>query len=215
MGPTSVVALRPMAFIPSPPLPIAHLLYLHGFRSSPQSFKAQLVARYVGAHHPKIVFWCPQLPPSPKAAMQLLLQGTAHWPAGTTAVIGSSLGGFYASALSEQIGYAKTVLINPAIDPARDLQKYTGEQTHWHNPQERFFFNPEYVQELRDLQPPPMQHPQRYWVLIAKGDEVLDWQEMQARYAQAHIHLLEGGDHAVSDFATHLGAVMTHLGLEV
>jgi hypothetical protein len=147
--------------------------------------------------------------------MQLLLQGTAHWPAHTTAVIGSSLGGFYASALSEQIGCAKTVLINPAVEPARDLQKYIGEQTHWHTPQERFFFNPKYVQELRDLQPPPMRHPQRYWVLIAKGDEVLDWQEMRARYAQAHIHLLEGGDHAVSDFAVQLPAVMAHLGLEV
>ncbi len=212
MGSASVVALHHMVNALGP---ITHLLYLHGFRSSPQSFKAQLVARYVGVHHPEITLWCPQLPPSPKAAMQLLLEGTAHWPANTAAVIGSSLGGFYANALSEQRGFAKTVLLNPAVEPARDLQKYIGEHTHWHNPQERFFFQPEYVQELRDLQPPPMQHPQRYWVLIAKGDEVLDWREMQARYAQAHIHLLEGGDHAISDFAAHLPAVMAQLGLEV
>ncbi len=212
MGSASVVALHHMVNALGP---ITHLLYLHGFRSSPQSFKAQLVARYVGVHHPEITLWCPQLPPSPKAAMQLLLEGTAHWPANTAAVIGSSLGGFYANALSEQRGFAKTVLLNPAVEPARDLQKYIGEHTHWHNPQERFFFQPEYVQELRDLQPPPMQHPQRYWVLITKGDEVLDWREMKARYAQAHIHLLEGGDHAISDFAAHLPAVMAQLGLEV
>jgi uncharacterized protein len=198
-----------------PPVPITHLLYLHGFRSSPQSFKAQLVARYVGVHHPETTFWCPQLPPSPKEAMQLLLQGTAYWPAHTAAVIGSSLGGFYASVLSEQKGFSKTVLLNPAVEPARDLAKYIGEQTHWHNPQERFFFQPEYVQELRDLRVAPPVHPLRYWVLLAKGDKVLDWREMQAHYAQTHIYLLESGDHAISDFQVHLPAAMGFLGLGV
>ena len=57
-----------------------HLLYLHGFRSSPQSAKAQLMAQHVARQHPSVHFWCPQLPPSPRAAMAMVSAGIAPWP---------------------------------------------------------------------------------------------------------------------------------------
>ena len=78
-------------------MPTTHLLYLHGFRSSPRSAKAQLTAAHVTRTHPQVHFWCPQLPPSPAEAMMMVSEGTNHWPRETTAVIGSSLGGFYAN----------------------------------------------------------------------------------------------------------------------
>ena len=190
-----------------------HLLYLHGFRSSPQSLKARTMAQHMASHHPTVHWWCPHLPPSPRAAMQLLMQGIAQWPRETLAVVGSSLGGFYATHIAEQTG-CRAVLLNPAVQPERDLAKYIGEQTGWHDPQERFFFRPEFVDELRTLQCQGLRHPGNYFAVIAKGDEVLDWREMQARYAGAHIRLLEGGDHALSDFDAHLPAVMTFLGLD-
>jgi hypothetical protein len=98
------------------PLP-THLLYLHGFRSSPQSFKAQRLASWVKDHAPHMHWWCPQLPPSPREAMAMVQQGTADWPTARMAVIGSSLGGYYATALAESRG-CKAMLLNPAIDPA-------------------------------------------------------------------------------------------------
>jgi uncharacterized protein len=192
--------------------PITHLLYLHGFRSSPQSSKAQQMARHMADHHPGVVWYCPQLPPSPHEAMVHLVQDTADWPAASMAVIGSSLGGFYATALAEQRG-CRAVLINPAVHPARDLAAYIGAQTQWHAPEENFYFHPHYVDELRALQPGALAAPQRYFALIAKGDEVLDWREMLARYQGAHVTLLEGGDHALTDFADHLPGVMQFLGL--
>lgn len=192
--------------------PVTHLLYLHGFRSSPQSAKARLMAQHMATHQPQVQWWCPQLPPSPHAAMALLVQGIQDWPRDTMAVIGSSLGGFYATSVAEQTG-CKAVLLNPAVNPARDLAKYIGEQVNWHNPQERFFFQPEFVDELRDMAPAHLTRPERYLAILAKGDEVLDWREMQSRYAQTHIRLLEGGDHALSDFDTHLPAVLAFLGL--
>lgn len=192
---------------------LTHLLYLHGFRSSPQSAKARAMAQRMAERHPEVQCWCPQLPPSPKEAMRLILLGTAGWPRGSMAVVGSSLGGFYATALAEATG-CRAVLLNPAVNPARDLAKYIGEQTSWHDPQERFFFQPEFVQQLLDLTLTVMAQPSSYLAVIAKGDEVLDWREMNARYEGATLRLLEGGDHAISDFEAHMPAVMAFLGLD-
>jgi predicted esterase YcpF (UPF0227 family) len=104
------------------------------------------------------------------------------------------------------------VLLNPAIAPARDLQKYIGETTAWHS-DERFFFRPEFIAELRALAPAALSDPQRYFAIIAKGDEVLSWVEMSERYRGCRIQLLEGGDHALSDFDSHLPEVTAFLGL--
>lgn len=189
-----------------------HLLYLHGFRSSPRSFKAQRMASAVRASHPEVLWWCPQLPPSPHSAMALVRQGIAAWPRERMAVVGSSLGGFYATWVAEQTG-CRAVLLNPAVHAARDLARYTGEQVAWHDPRERFFFAPEYVDELKALECGPVTDPQRYFAVIAKGDEVLDWREMTARYPGIRVKLLEGSDHGISGFDEHLPEVLEFLQL--
>jgi uncharacterized protein len=189
-----------------------HLLYLHGFRSSPKSFKAQRLQAWLAAHRPEVRWWCPQLPPSPREAMDMVRDGTAAWPRSSSAVLGSSLGGFYATVVAEATGW-QTVLLNPAIDPARDLAAYVGELSAFHAPQERFFFRREYVDELRAMSPSAITRPERYLAIIAKGDEVLDWREMTARYPGVTLRLLEYGDHALSDFDEHLPAILEFLRL--
>jgi uncharacterized protein len=193
-------------------MPVTHLLYLHGFRSSPRSTKAQMVAKRVADSHPRVQWWCPQLPPSPRAAMAMLMQGVAGWPRDSMAVMGSSLGGFYATCVAEAAG-CKAVVLNPAVHPARDLARYVGEQTAWHDPDEHFVFEAAYVDELRALEGETrvLAHPQNYFAVIAKGDELLDWKEMSARYPGAKIKLLEGSDHAISDFDAHIDEVFAFL----
>jgi predicted esterase YcpF (UPF0227 family) len=189
-----------------------HLLYLHGFRSSPQSHKARQMAAWLAEHRPDVHWWCPQLPPSPWDAVQLAADGTAGWPRERMAVIGSSLGGFYATVLAERIG-CRAVLLNPAIEPARDLAGAIGETTAWHG-DDRFFFQPGFIDELKTLRPAAVTQPERYFAIIAKGDEVLDWREMAQRYAGCRVKLIEGGDHALGDFAAvHLPDVLRFLGL--
>jgi predicted esterase YcpF (UPF0227 family) len=189
-----------------------HLLYLHGFRSSPQSFKARMVHAWVQQHAPALRWWCPQLPVSPRAAWDLMIDGVRDWPAPSTAVMGSSLGGFYATALAEALG-CRAVVLNPAVEPARDLVGHVGPQSAYHDPAVRFDFKAEYIDELRALTPPRITRPERYTAVIAKGDELLDWREMTARYPGAHLRLLEGGDHALSDFSQHLPFVLDFLQL--
>mgnify|MGYP006198380863 FL=1 len=189
-----------------------HLLYLHGFRSSPQSAKARIMAALVQTSHPGVTWWCPQLPASPAQAMALLLQGTAAWPRGQMAVMGSSLGGFYAAWLSAHLG-VPAVLINPAVHPSRDLARYIGEHPVWQDPAQSIFFEPAYVQELTQLESQPLPTRPATLALIAKGDEVLDWREMLARHQAGQVRLIEGSDHALSDFEDHLPQILEFLQL--
>ena len=192
---------------------ITHLLYLHGFRSSPQSAKARWMADWVAQHRPDLVWACPQLPPSPAAAMEAVRLLVAGWPVATTGVIGSSLGGFYATIVAEALA-CRAVLVNPAVDPARDLAAHIGRQTMYHAAGESFDFRAEYVDELRAMAPPtPLAHPGNILAIIAKGDEVLDWREMTARYAHGPIKLVAGSDHGLTDFESHVPDLLRHLGL--
>jgi predicted esterase YcpF (UPF0227 family) len=125
-------------------------------------------------------------------------------------VIGSSLGGFYATHVAHQTG-CPCVLLNPAVNPARDLGRHVGEQASWHDPGETFFFAPAFVDELRALEHTGLARPEDTFAIIAKGDEVLDWREMTTRYAGARIKLLEGSDHALSDFDDHIDEVLGFL----
>ena len=192
-----------------------HLLYLHGFRSSPRSAKAVRMHQHLTEQHPQIVWAAPQLPPSPQAAADLLLATTRAWaslPAANLAVMGSSLGGFYASWIAQQLG-CKSVMINPSTTPWATLEKHLGEQTAWHNPEESFYFRPEYLAELQALDVSQQAPAAAQLLIAAKGDEVLDWRYMLARYPSAQVLLQESGDHALSNFADYLPQIDDFLGL--
>lgn len=194
-------------------MPLSHLIYLHGFRSSPASAKAQRMAAWA-AGQPGLQFVCPQLPPSPLEAMRLVAGLVDGWPTTGAAVIGSSLGGFYGTALAEQRPHRqwRVAVLNPAVDPARDLSRHIGEQTAWHDPTLKFDFTARHVAELAALTPPArLSNPSRYYALIAKGDELLDWREMLSRYAGCDGEVLEGSDHGLADFEAHLPGLVDHL----
>ena len=204
----------------NPCLPTSHVLYLHGFRSSPQSIKVRQIAAVLRDKHPHIVWSCPQLPLSPVAAMQTISAHIADWPKSQMAVIGSSLGGFYADLVARQFG-TRAVLLNPVVHAARDLSRYLEDDAHKSatdltpalTPSERQQLGPHDIEALQQRQGPPPTDPARYLVIIAQGDEVLDWREMQARYAACQALIIPGSDHALSNFSDHLPRVMEHLQL--
>jgi uncharacterized protein len=177
-------------------------LYLHGFRSSPSSFKAQMLAARLRADN--IAFFSPQLPASPKEAIAMVIERFRPGP--TDVLIGSSLGGYYATYLAEHFG-SRCVLLNPAVDPARGLAPYVGEQKMFHSDQ-AFIFKREYLQELDALAVPAITRPERYFLIAAKGDELLDWREMLEKYPCVQLKLLEGSDHGLSDFSEHIEALV-------
>lgn len=182
------------------------ILYLHGFRSSPRSFKARVIQQRMAAAGRAHRLICPQLPASPKAAMALVL-GLAERHADRLAIIGSSLGGFYATWLAERFG-CRAALLNPSVDPLVNLSKNVGVTTNWHS-DEPFEFKPEYIDELAALRVASITRPARYFLLAASGDEVLDYRDMVAHYSGARQHVIAGSDHAIAEFEQYADEVLS------
>lgn len=151
-------------------------------------------------------FHCPQLPASPALAIAQLTSLIEHHRGEKLCLIGSSLGGFYATYLAEKFS-CRALLINPAVKPPRDLEKYVGVTTAYHS-DEVFEFTQEHVVELKRFIVDEISHPGRYFLLAATGDEVLDWREMVVHYPGARQHIIQGSDHGVSEFAGYLEMVM-------
>jgi len=187
-----------------------YLLYLHGFRSSPRSFKARVVQEKLEQAGLKERLICPQLPASPKAAMALALELVERHAPDNLTIVGSSLGGFYATWLAERLG-VRAAVINPSVDPTRNLSKHVGVTSAWHSG-EPFEFRPEYVDELVALRTARITRPERYFLLAATGDEVLDYRDMLAHYAGARQHVIEGSDHAIPEFAQYVDEVLAFCG---
>lgn len=188
------------------------IIYLHGFRSSPQSSKAVMIAEDLASS--KIHSLCPALDIAPKVA---IAQAEAAIAQGLElghriGLIGSSLGGFYASYLMEthpERHQFRAALLNPAPWPARDLAPYVGNLPAWHT-NEVLDFRAEYIDDLKALEV-GLTEAERYLLVAAKGDELLDWNEMVARYPGARHRIIEGSDHGLSDFDHHWPAVKQFL----
>ncbi|MBV8666460.1 MAG: alpha/beta fold hydrolase [Burkholderiaceae bacterium] len=188
------------------------ILYLHGFRSSPQSSKARLLGDRMQALGLGEQYLCPQLPASPRLAVDLARDlMRPHSPEQTT-LIGSSLGGFYACWLAEQTG-CPAVLLNPAVKTPLDLEQYVGVSTNYHN-DEVFEFKCEYVDELKAYTVEAVTRPERYFLIAATGDEVLDWRDMTAHYAGARQRVIQGSDHGIAEFADYADEVLAFCGVK-
>ena len=182
------------------------ILYLHGFRSSPQSFKARLMRARLEELGLIDEWCCPLLPVSPSEAIALAETLAAQAHNDDITLIGSSLGGFYATWLAEKHGW-RAVLLNPAVVPQEDLSCYLGEQPLWHGGGS-IVVEPHHIDELRALSVTSISRPERYYLIAATGDEVLDYRTMLDHYPGVQTTLIQGSDHAISDFPSYLDPVL-------
>lgn len=198
------------------------ILYLHGFTSGPQSRKVQSLAARMAGRGLSDRLVCPQLLASPAASIALveeLLQKVGvtegnHRGTDRTVIslVGSSLGGFYATWLAEKHGL-KAVLVNPAVVAAIELERYLGPQT-WLYTGEAFKFTRQHIDELRALEAPQLlADPSRYWLLAEEGDETLDYRQAVARYQGAKQTVLPGGDHSFTRWDDYLDDILRFAGL--
>jgi uncharacterized protein len=149
---------------------------------------------------------CPILPVSPKEAIALAETLALHAQDDDVTLVGSSLGGYYATWLAEKHGW-RAVLLNPAVVPQEDLSAYLGEQPLWHGGG-TIVIEPHHLDELRALSVESITRPERYYLIAATGDEVLDYRTMLDHYPNVRTTLIQGSNHAISDFPDYLDAVL-------
>jgi predicted esterase YcpF (UPF0227 family) len=181
------------------------IVYLHGFNSSPHSHKAQVMQRYMAERGLVGEFVCPALPPRGSDAIRAIEPLLAKKPC----LVGSSLGGFYATHLAEEHAL-RAVLINPAIDPHIGLRAYLGPQKNLYTG-EPYELTEEHLQQWRALYAPRIT-PSRYLLLVETGDEVLDYRQAVQRYAGAQQVVIEGGDHSLRSFPEQLERILRFAG---
>lgn len=182
------------------------LIYVHGFNSSARSYKAALLLARMEelgfAQH----YACPTLPHRPAQAMAQLCELIAANPAQSVTLVGSSLGGYYATWLVENLG-VRAVLVNPAVRPYELLMPAVGSQKNLYSGEE-YELTAGHLDELRELE---VDHitPGRYLLITATGDEILDYRAGVRRYAGCEQVIVAGSDHGFRDFDRQLDLVIT------
>lgn len=188
------------------------LLYIHGFNSSPKSFKAQAMLAYCQQARPDIEVVVPQMPCFPEQAARYLEQIVTQYQADfQIALVGSSLGGYLSTWLNHHYGF-KAVLINPAVKPYELLLDFLGEQQNPYT-NERYTLEAKHIDELKALDVETIQSPDDFWLLQQEGDEVLDYRQAVDKYRQCMQTVEENGDHSFVGFERFPEQIIRFLGL--
>lgn len=186
------------------------LIYLHGFNSSPGSHKAQLLKHHMYECGLGNQYCCPALPISGRRAIDIIEQEIARHPHESVTLVGSSLGGYYATYLAEY-HELRAVLINPAVYPHEDLRAYLGVQRNLYTEQ-LYELTEEHLRQWEELYLPSVRA-QRYLLLAETGDEVLDYRLAVNKYAGARQLVIAGGDHSLKSFPEHIPLILDYAGL--
>jgi predicted esterase YcpF (UPF0227 family) len=173
-------------------------VYLHGFISAPRSRKATVLGDFMANYAATMAYRVPALDHRPARAIAQAESACAGVAPPDLTLVGSSLGGFYATVLAERLG-CRAALLNPAVHPHAHFHKYLGPQTNLYTG-EAFVLTPQHIEELRAMDPPGITRPERYWLFVETGDEVLDYREAVAYYAGALQDVVRGGDHSLVSF---------------
>ncbi len=185
---------------------MASLLYIHGFLSSPMSAKAQSMQQWLKLHRPDIAYYCPQLPPYPKpcatilgALISAITSDNGDKPMLPIYVMGSSLGGFWATWLAECYRL-QAVLINPAVDIDKLMPSYLNVELKNYHHADTYRLDEKDFNDLLSFQRGKLANLENYWLLAQAGDETLDYRLAQERYKGCHQTIEQGGDHSFQNF---------------
>jgi predicted esterase YcpF (UPF0227 family) len=200
------------------------LLYIHGFLSSPQSFKAQAVETWLAKYRPDISYYCPQLPPYPDECAEILentletileanLKESLNESLNESKpvyLVGSSMGGFWTTYFSEKYDL-KSVIINPAVNVLELMPKYANQTLVNYHHDTEYVMTEEHLSQLKKYVIEQPQALQNYWLLAQKADETLDYRLAVDKYNGCRQTVEEGGDHSFQGFEKYIPEIIQFL----
>jgi len=182
------------------------IVYIHGFNSSPASEKARNFIAYCKQFN-AFNLQVPALSHNPEVAIEQLEKLISNGGGTPYLLVGSSLGGYYATYLGEKYA-CRAALINPAVSPVKHLgEGFLGPQKNLYSG-EKYEFTREYGMFLATLDVDPLQHPENYLLLLQTGDEVLDHHLALERYAGSLQVVQEGGSHRFEGFDNMIAPIL-------
>jgi predicted esterase YcpF (UPF0227 family) len=178
------------------------LIYIHGFLSSPLSAKAEITRQWLLKNNSDIEFYCPQLPPYPNETQQILDALVERLSSQSVYLMGSSLGGFWATWLAEKYNLP-AVLINPAVSPQKFMPKYLDIDLKSYHTDDSYRLQQHHIDEIIAADVSVTRY-KNYWLLVQMGDETLDYRDAVKKYAHCKQTIEAGGDHSFQGFENHL-----------
>lgn len=175
------------------------LVYLHGFLSSPLSTKALQTQEWLAAHRPDISYHCPFLSSYPGKARKALEQLMSDLTDDAIGLVGSSLGGFWATYLAEKHN-VPAVLVNPAVSPHTRFAEVVGQRLKNYHTDDEYCLTDADLRELIDADIPQLNNAQKYWLMVQTGDETLDYRLALERYGNARVLKEKGGSHSFDGY---------------
>ncbi len=182
------------------------IVYIHGFNSSPSSHKSRQLRERLAAAGREAEFACPALSHWPRQAMLVLERLIADVPPDDVVLVGSSLGGFYATWLTERLG-VRSVLLNPAITPQEGLRAYLGPQQNIYSGEE-YVLTEEHLAQLAEFHVAQPVRMEQYLLVHTTGDELLDWRIAVDRYRGCRQVIVQGSDHGFAEFFDYIDIVL-------
>jgi predicted esterase YcpF (UPF0227 family) len=186
------------------------ILYVHGFNSSPASHKSNQLRERLTTMGRQQEFFCPALSFRPRDAMAMLEELVEEAGVQNVTLVGSSLGGFYVTWLTEKKG-CRSVLVNPAITPHEGLRAYLGSQKNLYTG-EKYELTEEHLAQLNAVYIPRPGRMDRYLLMHTTGDEVLDWRVAVERFRGCRQIVVDGSDHGFSEFGDYVDSVLEFAG---
>lgn len=187
------------------------LLYIHGFLSSPASGKAVQVHDWLQRHRPDMEYRCPFLTPyfdESKQVLESIVEGILPEP---VYLMGSSLGGYWATYLAERYDLS-AVLINPLVEPERFGREFLGCELRNFHTNDTYVLEQSHVDALVSARVQTIHRPDNYWLLVQTGDETLDYRLAVEKYAACRTTVEDGGDHSFQEFERHIEDAIHFLG---
>ena len=184
-----------------------NVIYLHGFQSSSRSEKAQVLSSYLKSFEPKVSFHAPDLPFSPEQTLEHVSVLLETLSGKKILLVGSSMGGFYASYLSQKFR-VPAILINPAVFASPLFESFSGQEIQNNYTRERYRVAEHDLGRLKQIENAALEHPELIFCLLETGDEVLDYRQAEKKYQFCKLKVIEGGNHRFKSFESCLSEIM-------